>query len=982
MSSEHSFSIGLPYPDTVLRLTPRWSDLEPAGQVACLAASIVVPLVLVAWLYRYEMRLVSRATAGILSTLRLLVLAFLWFIICMQPVFVTTTTRELPTRALVAVDVSGSMNVTDPQRPAVDKLRLARALRLPVLGDEANRKRVDAWIKYYEQKGDRVARQDLPWIPAGDLPADAAERRRLTEERLALHDRICREVDTLTRTEIALRLLAADGGQLVKDLSGKHHVEILGFGDKVQDLTPEKVEKMLTLLQALKPRQPKDGWELQPEQAAKIFSLTTDRLDQLTRKITALAKKHPEKTWFLGSDQLDDLVAQVGPRAKPAPKKERKADEPVVVADSSGTDLIGPLERGLKPAGQSKGKLVGIVLLSDGRHNAAASPARTAEKLGDRKVPVYPVVVGTTKPRPRVTLTEVQAPPSASAKNVDVTVRVRFKVTGLERQNIVVSLERLDKRPGQPSGPDPITIAHDGEDQSYDKSFVLSMDPDGKPLQAFEVAVKPATRMRGGNLSQQVVIKMEDTKAKVLLVDGEARWEFHYLANALLRDPTLKVQRVLFAPPLREKDVSDAELRKMGNPERKLPAGPDALGDYQCIVLGDVAPEQLPAADRKRLEEFVANHGGTLVILAGKRFTPLAYAGLPAAAPKPDAKKGAAEETDPLLKLLPIEEPHVVKPAKGFPVTLTPDGKAAPFLRMEGDAAASEQRWAEFPPHYWAVVGKAKPAATTLAYFRDPDRPMPAAAIGKDKGDEEQKRSREESLIVRQNYGRGQVLYIGLDSTWRWRYRTGDTYHHRFWGQVMRWASADYVRFGSDKPVYQEGQDVTVALSLEGREGQEVPAAGDLKTRITRLAGAGQKEKVMALVPLSGQEGLRVLQGRVRNLPAGRYRVELDKPDPALAARLGDRPPATFLVTPRDNKEMDRLEADEDLMKSLAKKSGAGPKPYTPATAAEVVEQVTKQTVTRVERSEKGLWQLWWTLAIFLTLLTAEWVGRKWAGLP
>jgi hypothetical protein len=313
-------------------------------------------------------------------------------------------------------------------------------------------------------------------------------------------------------------------------------------------------------------------------------------------------------------------------------------------------------------------------------------------------------------------------------------------------------------------------------------------------------------------------------------------------------------------------------------------------------------------------------------------------------------------------------------------------------MQMEADAVESNQRWAEFPKHYWGIVGRAKPAATTLAYFRDParnlpnpigdgvGRPVPSAKPGAE--EEEQKLSREQSLIVRQPYGRGQVLFVGLDSTWRWRYRIGDTYHHRFWGQVIRWASSDYIRFGTDKPVYQEGQDVTVDLSLEDREARTTPAAGELKAHILRLAEPGQKEKLVALVPLNTAEGLRVFKGQVRNLPAGRYKLELAGADKTLTAKLKDKPPAPFLVTPRDNKEMDHLETDPDLLRDLAKKSGDSSDIYTPASANTVVERLTRRTVTRVERTERGLWQEWFTLIVFLGLVTVEWVGRKWAGLP
>jgi hypothetical protein len=965
MLSEQTFSIDLPFTDAVLRLMPRWGEFELAAQAAFLALAALVPLALIGALYRYELRLVSRAAATALLSLRVAVLGFLWFVLCLEPVLVTTTARELPTRVAIAVDVSGSMNVTDPNRPAADKLRLSRALHLPLPGGPTTPRLLDDWIRQYDKRGPKA---DLQWIAADESPGDPRRRRQLAGQRRALHERICADVDRLTRLEIVLRLLAADGGKLLAGLSEKHRVEILGCGAKLVELKAEQMDKVLQVFQMIKPGPKQEPWELTPEQSARLFRLGPRELDTLLHRAAELRAQHRANGWYLQPGQLDRLLRQAeGKRTAPT-------------GDPEVTDLGPPLERGLKPSGAGQGKLVGIVLLTDGRHNAESSPDRFAEELGKRKVPVYPIVLGTPEGRPSVTLTEIQAPPSASSKNVEVTVRVRFRVTGLPKQNLVVSLERADRRPGQPKAPEPVTVAHDGHDQSYDRSFVVSLDPEGKPLQTFVVTVRPAVPLRGGNPSQPVVIKADDTKPKVLLVDGEARWEYHYLANALLRDRGLQLRRVLFSPPLLDPDISEDDLKKLGNPKRHLPAGPDALADYQCIILGDVAPEQLPRPDRERLEQFVARHGGTLVIVAGKRFTPLAYTphqGDPAVAE--ERGKGAAPETDPLLKLLPIEGPHVVRPEQGFPVTLTREGRSAPFMRMEAEAGESAERWASFPPHYWGVVGRAKAAATPLAYYRDP---AGDAAPGKDGDEEELKRPREQSLIVRQTYGRGQVLFVGLDSTWRWRYRAGDTYHHRFWGQVIRWASSDYTRFGTDQPVYQEGQDVTLDLSLEDREAREVPADGELKARVVRLAEPGGEDKTVALVPLSAAEGRRVLKGRVRSLPAGRYRAELDRPDPALAARLGDKPPVMFLVTPRDNKEMDHLETNEDLLRDLSRKSGDQGRVFTPAGAAEVVELLTQRAVTRVERSEHGLWQAWGTLVLLLGLLTAEWAGRKWAGLP
>jgi hypothetical protein len=970
MPSDPSLYVDMPFTDAILRLTPRWGELGPAAQAIGLTLAVLVPLGLVLWLYRYELRLVKRPVALTLLSLRFCVLLFLWFILCLQPVLTTSATRETPTRVALALDVSGSMNATDPQRPAVDKLRLARALRLTLPGDESTVKMLDGWIEHFRKN--TATENNIAWVADDELPHDRDGRYKLAEKRKALYRQVCAEVDGLTRFEIGLQLLAKDGGRLLKNISDKHQVDLVGFSGKTWDLTPEKLEKILEALTALKPRSRGKALELKPEQTVRICGLTVKGLEELKAKVDEIAGTHKEAGWHLQAADLDAALRKIETAGKLVEDQGVKPAKEPGAGDAEITDLALPLERGLKPAGKTQGRLVGIVLLSDGRHNAPSSPARTAERLGKRNVPIYPVVLGTATPRPTVSITDVQAPPNASAENANVAIRVRFKVAGLSRQDILVTLDRTDVREGLPRIP-PLVIAHDGADQYYDKSFVVAMDPEGKPRQGFVVTVKPAMKPLTGNMTQQVVIKIDDAKPKVLVVDGEGRWEYHYLSTALARDPSLELQRVLFDPPLRRPGISERDLVKMGNPQRKLPDGADALADYQCIVLGDVAPELLPLEDRRRLEQFVAKHGGTLVIVAGKRFTPLAYQQAARGQGTGGKKAGAKDDTDPLLKLLPIEEMKVVSPEQGFAVTLTREGKAAPFMRMEADAAESERRWAALPPHYWGVIGKAKPAATSLAYFSRP---------GKVSNDDLLKLSREQALIARHNYGRGQVLFVGLDSTWRWRFRVGDTYHHRFWGQVIRWAAADYVRFGTDKPVYQEGQDVNVSLTLEEQEVRGTVADGELKTRIVREAAPGQQEKMVAVIPLAGGDGMRVLKGRIRSLPAGQYRIEMVPPDPSLNLKLGSKASSTFVVTPRDNKEMDRLETDEDQLRTLARESGTHHPLFTPASADEIVSLLTKRAITVTERYERGLWQEWATLVFFLVLMTAEWIGRKWAGLP
>src|SRR5207247_870760 len=88
-------------------------------------------------------------------------------------------------------------------------------------------------------------------------------------------------------------------------------------------------------------------------------------------------------------------------------------------------------------------------------------------------------------------------------------------------------------------------------------------------------------------------------------------------------------------------------------------------------------------------------------------------------------------------------------------------------------------------------------------------------------------------------------------------------------------------------------------------------------------------EESVALVPLSRRAAqARVLEGKLRDLPAGRYAVELVIPDlgDKLNAPGGDGPPAklraTFSVTPPDGEELVELATNYPLLEELAAKSG------------------------------------------------------------
>jgi len=880
--------IPLPFPDTSLLLSPRWTGMSSSGQVAVILLCLIPPA-LVLWLYRYEMRLVPRSRALTLLGLRMLVLLFVLGLGMLQPIVQRMTKEELRGRVLVAVDRSDSMDVTDPQRPAVDKLRLARALQMSQ--EIAPDSQVDFWIKQYEKKGETAA---IDYVPVEEFPSDPAKRREVGEQRRALHDKICQRIDQLTRSQTAQRLLTV-GVKLLPGIADKHQLELTGF--------------------AL------DQWDMKPDQVEQLF------------------------------------------QSRPAP--------------TGGTDLCLPLDRALERPGVDEGKLIGIVVLTDGQHNGRESPVTRTDRLRLQGMPIYPIALGSRVAPPGIAVAQLKAPPAAF-KEVDIGVEAAVVVSGLPAQEIVVELQR----PNQP--PQIERIKHDGKDRAYPVHFQVKLDQVGSQGLTVVARADPAklprtTKIRTDLSTRSTTVNVADDKAKVLLIDGEARYEYHYLATALGRDRKVELSKVVFLQPRLGK-LSEEELKKMGNPATTLPTDPDALSSYDCIILGDVNPELLTLPDRVRLEKYVADRGGTLVLLAGKRSMPLAYSG-----------GDATAEADPMWKLLPVRHPRPFNTNRGFSVLLTDEGERASYLRMkDGALEESRKKWSELPRHYWGMIGEAKPGAVVLASLADGDEAPPP----RDKpGAEDPARKR--ALFARQNYGFGRVLYLGIDSTWRWRKYVGDTDHHRFWSQVIHWSASDKplvtgnetVRFGTRQPVYDQGDEVDVVVRLAD-DVPPLPPTSKTMARILRSVDGKETEEVAALVELKARPAQpRVLEGRVRDLPSGPYRVELAIPEltDKLTGPLGpDGQPtklrASFSVTPRDSLEMLELAVNWPLLRELAGKSGG--EVFTPETAGGLVELLKQKVVTREVPIERKLWQEWATLVLFLLVLSAEWIGRKMAGLP
>lgn len=692
----------------------------------------------------------------------------------------------------------------------------------------------------------------------------------------------------------------------------------------------------------------------------------TNRMAKVTRREIAVGLLLPDGADLLTRLRDRHMVEAIGFGSDVSELSEDiETLRAEILADAPGgeyTDLRPPLAK----ANADSENLLGVVLLTDGQHNWGDPPIALASELGKKGVPIFPVMLGPEEAPADVALVSAQVPPSVF-RYAEATVEARVRIRNQPPGKVRVTLTRSE------DDPDPLVeeIDHDGTDHTHTVRFRPAMDEPGTAVITLKAEPGPGlTDEHPENNVRQVSTLVAPEQARVLLVDDTAGWEYHYLSTALARDRTMKLDGVLFRQP-RLGEIPEQKLLEMGYPSRSLPGGKDALADYDCIILSDVPAAHFTDDQLANLERLVADAGKTLVIVAGKRSMPMSYL------------RGGA--SNPMTSLLPVRDVKPIASKKGFAFTLTDEGKRTAFLQMEPLLPDSLARWESMPPQFWAATGPAKSGAEVLAYM------PPTDEFGSAPDTDEWQR--QHGLVVRQNYGFGRVLYVGIGSTWRWRFKVGDTYHHRFWGQVIRWAAerplvagTELIRFGTRQPVYQQSEPVDLIVRLN--PSLPTPEPGSLMgARLTRLDEEGQPDEEVALVPLDVSDGRpRELQGQMSGLPPGEYAMELVLPDmEARVAALtgGEEDPlkmkAIFRVLPTDNAEMAELAADWDLMRVLASRSQG--KVYAPHEATELIDRLIAKSASKQVTEVVKLWQSWLTLIVFVLLVGVEWTLRKWVGL-
>lgn len=609
----------------------------------------------------------------------------------------------------------------------------------------------------------------------------------------------------------------------------------------------------------------------------------------------------------------------IEPFAQP-PADPKAADAETEV----GTDLNAPLERVLK----QHGDLRAVLLLSDGDWNLGKSPITAATGLAQREVPVFAVGVGSETYLPDVELQSVLAP---SYGLINERISVMFTVQNhLPREvKTTVTVEG----PGGATGTKNIVLPPMGQVQDM---LVFTPQTEGEADYTVRVPVEqeevfPANNERTFHLAVRKEI------LKVLVVDSQPRWEFRYLRNALMRDSGVSVNIVLYHPEI-----------GMGEGVgylHEFPQKREDLQGYDVVFLGDVGigGGMLTPENATMLRGLVEQQASGLVFLPG----PLGR------------EKSLADSA--LADLVPVETDYAK--GTGFAsgaearLDLTFRGRDHWLTMLATDPSANQAVWRGLPGFYWyAPVVKARPGAEVLAVHeaaRNQYGRIP--------------------LLVTRSSGNGKVLYMGTDSAWRWRKGVEDTYHYRFWGQVVRWmahqrhlSQDEGVRFFYAPETPKRGDKVRLNATVLDKLGIPISEG---KVSVTLTAPSGTSE-TLELATENAEWGVHTGQFVPRE--GGKYDVEVK-------CESAGRRLKTQLEVTVPTLEKVGLPAKLDVLREISALTAG--KFGTPADLPKMISSLSLLPERKPEERRFRLWCDPWWCAALLGLFTVYWVGRKIGGL-
>jgi len=568
---------------------------------------------------------------------------------------------------------------------------------------------------------------------------------------------------------------------------------------------------------------------------------------------------------------------------------------------------------------QATGASLGaVILISDGADNSGAISQAELSEIASFGVPIHSVGIGRENIPEDLELSEVLLPEKAlPGTTLSARVAIRHDQGGSARVKVYDGDTFLTTQD--------IVL---GNDQNMTLAFVDIEVPEPGQLD-LRFTLDPINNESNlANNMRSRVVDVEESRYKILYVEGEPRWEYKFLQRALNDDPSIQLSTLLKVTPNKyyRQGIESPEQLENGFPEERA-----ELFNYDALIIGSLNAAELSSEQQAMIRDFVSDRGGSLMMLAG--LNGLGLGGW-----------GETVVNEILPSRLNADNAAFVR--EKAPVTLTDSGRLAPMLQFSDSESENERLWAELPEiadHQ--QLGPLRPAATTLLGVNVEGRIQP--------------------LLVTQPYGKGQSYILATGGTWRWQMSlpVADMRHETFWRQLTRGLVANSPRpFELTSRVQNE--EISVRAQVRDPDAEE-----NQGLEISAVVSSENSDVVsLDLQPVAGQPG--VYEASFAPNQTGLYSIEA-------ISRVGESlvSATTTAVRYDEGQEIFNVRQNRSLLERISLLTGG--QYWSPEQWDEIPEAISYSTAGITEQQISYLWDAPFFFLLLILLKTAEWLLRR-----
>lgn len=629
-------------------------------------------------------------------------------------------------------------------------------------------------------------------------------------------------------------------------------------------------------------------------------------------------------------------------------------------------------------------KVLGVVLLSDGAQRSLPPqdvlPQTAARRFNQLGIPLYSVCFGSDQQKNQAIDAAVEDFIVEQRVFVDTEVAVtgRIRLNGFAGREIPVELLTENASGKMEIAAQTIIRA---ENHSETLPILLSWIP--KELGEMKLSLRVPTQENEASTTNNQLdafVTIVKSNLRVLYLEGAYRPETAFLRRAL--DSAEEIQLDLIRLDHSEKEFLNSSSSQRPDLHKILQE------EYAAIILGDVSFTDFKNNELSILAKKISDGTGLLTLGGLQNYGPGGFANSPLApmlpvllAPNSPGPKSENADLPNVASVVPnapgaksqivdseiadsenaesdaFQKAHWNQPVQ---MKLTPAGKRHQALALDSDETRSAQLWGKLPALDGAnrFSGWKSGAVVLLSDFTQNNQEIP--------------------LLLEQNHGKGRVMSLAVDSTWRWQMAGFDEQHKRFWRQLIFWiANRETTLDGAVSlilPQRRFPQEQTIEFQVSARlsNGETIPPPSQNDEMESWQAVLKDPDGKIMELPLVPSQDL--MTGKIpSNLPVGDYTLS------ATVAhqnqKIGENQ-CRFQIFHHDL-EMDRAQAEPQLMASLARSTGG--ETIVPDDLGKLWKKLTEsRDELKIEKIiEIPVWDRWPCFIVLFSCLVVEWIVRK-----